>query len=145
MIQRPGAYYSTWQALKELGWLPSVVLAAVWAFWTWVASGVAAVHAMGWGVWPILGLALTAATIGVVAGAVWLKRYIVGDAGDAPRPALRSAVAAPVPDVWLQEAVFYIVHAGGWASTNGHWENAASSTKPPTFSARSASWHGMVS
>jgi hypothetical protein len=114
LIQRPGAYHSTWQALREWG-LPSIVTAAVWAFWTWAVQGIAAVHALGWGTWPVLGLILTAMTIGVVATAAWLKRYIWDDARRASSTASAPAPAVTVgaPDAWLQEAVFYIVH-GRW-------------------------------
>jgi len=114
LIQRPGAYQATWQALRDWG-LPAAVIAALGAFWTYAVRSIAYVHALGWGVWAILGLLLSAASIGVVAAGVWLIRYITAGAapGSLPAPGTSPIAMVPAPDAWLQEAVFYCVH-GRW-------------------------------
>lgn len=68
-----------------------MIVAALWALWTAAASSF---EALPWGVWPILGLALTGSTIAVVGAAVALKRYIART----PKLAASAAQHAVVSD-----------------------------------------------
>jgi hypothetical protein len=74
-LQRPGAYASTWELLKNLG-LPSLVVAALMYGWTTVVRGIEPLHRLGWGIWVLLALALTIVTVPTVASVAWLLRYL---------------------------------------------------------------------
>ena len=53
--------------VTPLNWFQGIagatVVAALTAFWSWVVSTIQAVHALGWGVWLVLGLVLAAFSI----------------------------------------------------------------------------------
>jgi hypothetical protein len=62
-FQRPGAYASTFELLRNLG-----VVGALIGGWSWAVQTIKEVHALGVGVWLVLALLLTAVTVGTLLG-----------------------------------------------------------------------------
>lgn len=88
------SWASLWQMLQAAPWVAGM-LTALWTFWTWVASGITQLNSFGWGIWPVIGLAMIFPTLSAVAGAVALMRYVRGNVRGAHCQASSSAIATP--------------------------------------------------
>lgn len=71
---RTETYTSLWKMAKESPFI-TLGIAAVMAIWTYIVQTVQSINAMGWGIWPILGLLLTAATFAIYALCIAVVRY----------------------------------------------------------------------
>lgn len=100
LLQRPGAYASTFALLRDLG-----VLALLLGGWTWVVQTIAGIHSYGAGVWLILALFLTTISVATLLGVKALMQ---------PSTPLGAVVRNPRRRYWPRESFVEIDLINPW-------------------------------